>query len=1057
MIRRGRKALCDICGTECLASELRPIEQIPGQPTGTLACRKCFELPNPQLAPFTKVLDDPRPPRGPQRPAEPRLVPVGQQFDEWWDERFGVTPVVSPPPPPPPPSVVTGTWTTDDDEEWTTETPTEMWEYEFIEGGTSPPPPPPPPSPYNYGLSIGDESYLLVAPGTALSWGGNEPDHSTPPVAVDDTASTDYNTPVAIDVLANDSDPKGGPLFLYGFADTVTGEIDDDVDQLESEFGTLSKFGELIVYTPNDGFYGDDTFTYGVQDAAGNVSYADVTVTVAQLTVDDPPVAAFSGSPLSGVLPLTVTFDNTTTGDPESFAWTFGDGGTSTQEAPTYTYTTAGTYTVSLVATNSAGSDTETKTSYITVTASSSVPVANFSATPRTSTLTPMTVQFSDLSTGTPTSWLWQFGDGTTSTLKNPSKTYVNIGSYNVTLSATNASGTGTKTEFGFITVGVPAPVVDFVASPLTGVAPKTITFTDLSTNSPTAWSWNFGDGQFSSAKNPTHTYQSGGDYDVKLTASNTTGSGTKTRLAYISISDPPAVTPVADFTATTPISGAAPLTVQFSNLSTNTPTAYEWTFGDGTTSTLKNPSKTYANAGSYTVTLKATNAAGSDTETKTGYITVTAGTFAAEFSGSPTSGNVPLIVQFTDSSSGSPTAWSWDFGDGTASTAQNPTKTYTAAGSYTVKLTASKVGATSTKTRTGYITAGTTGTNTLFGLPILMKSDFSGKSGKTWRDNATEIKGCFKSQVTGVPIEMFSNPSKESLADAHVDLASPASGEPVSFRIKYTKNRDTNSSTSGFQGNTGGGCDMGVRVGYTGAAGTTTGYKKAAVEVYAWFPSNFTNFWDPQGYNGNPTPFKFLGLAGGVSNGTANFWSDGQGVGPEPGFYWPEDSIHKDAYRRKYGREMPTGPAGDKGFSYRWQGTNRFDQNTGTIKPLPSITDNNADKTTNTNFDTATHYGRWQPAFNRQTLTKGRWHKIQWYFEGNTKGRHDGTIRMLINDNVVWERVGNVQHRGNYDTKAHSIWILTFFGGVPTSNLESGSPQDQYVYLRDFTFAGSN
>ena len=149
------------------------------------------------------------------------------------------------------------------------------------------------------------------------------------------------------------------------------------------------------------------------------------------------PVAGFTGTPTSGCVPLTVAFTDTSTGSPTSWSWTFGDGGTSTDKNPTHTYTVAGTYTVTLTATNARGSNVATRTNYITV---SSVPVASFNGTP-TSGPIPLTVVFTDASTGGPTSWSWDFGDGGTSTLRNPSHTYTVAGNYTVNLTVTNNCG----------------------------------------------------------------------------------------------------------------------------------------------------------------------------------------------------------------------------------------------------------------------------------------------------------------------------------------------------------------------------------------------------------------------------------------------------------------------------------------------------------------------------------------------------------------------------------------------------------------------------------------
>jgi PKD repeat protein len=168
---------------------------------------------------------------------------------------------------------------------------------------------------------------------------------------------------------------------------------------------------------------------------------------------------------------------------------------------------------------------------------------------------------------------------------------------------------------------GLP-PVANFTGNPTSGVAPLAVAFTDTSTNTPTSWSWAFGDGGTSTAQNPSHTYAAG-TYTVSLTATNAYGSDGETKTNYITATTG-GTAPVANFTGN-PTSGTAPLTVMFTDTSTNTPTSWSWTFGDGGTSTAQNPSHIYA-AGTFTVSLTATNAYGSDSETKTGYITANAG-----------------------------------------------------------------------------------------------------------------------------------------------------------------------------------------------------------------------------------------------------------------------------------------------------------------------------------------------------------------------------------------------------------------------------------------------
>jgi len=368
----------------------------------------------------------------------------------------------------------------------------------------------------------------------------------------------------------------------------------------------------------------------GTATVRATVDGQSVTTT---LNVIAPVDAAFSASPLTGTAPLTVAFTDGSTGSPDQWSWNFGsydagDEGISSARNPTHTYDTAGTYTVTLTAKAGVTGDTVSRVGYITVTSPGTEPIAaSFTADPPLTGDAPLTVQFHDTSTGLPAAWVWSFGDGATSSDRNPSHTYTLPGAYTVSLTAMNGSVSGTHAEPGYVTVtSVDIPVVANFANttPRAGMAPLTVQFTDTSAGLPVAWAWSFGDGTTSSDRNPSHTYSLPGAYTVTLTAMNGSVSGTHAEPGYVTVTsiDTPVV---ANFANATPREGTVPLTVQFTDTSAGLPVAWLWSFGDGDTSTEQNPLHTYASIGSYTITLTAVNGTHTNTRTEPAYVTVTA------------------------------------------------------------------------------------------------------------------------------------------------------------------------------------------------------------------------------------------------------------------------------------------------------------------------------------------------------------------------------------------------------------------------------------------------
>jgi PKD repeat protein len=310
-------------------------------------------------------------------------------------------------------------------------------------------------------------------------------------------------------------------------------------------------------------------------------------------------------------------------------------------------------------------------------------PTAAFNAD-KTSGDAPLVVTYTDASTGSPTSWAWNFGDQTTSNVQNPPPhTYSTAGDYTVTLTASNAGGSSSAQQTIHVTAPVPVPIADFTWA----ANYLAVTFTDASTNNPTAWAWDFGDGYTSVQQDPIHTYAKAGTYNVTLTATN--GAGPSTPVAKsVTVTAPPA--PTASFTPDKS-SGLVPLTVSFTDTSSGSPTSWQWDFGDNTGSTQQSPKHTYNAEGTFTVTLTASNAGGSTTAKKT--ITVTAPPPTASFTVDKSSGDAPLTITFIDTSTGNPTSWLWNFGDGTpssTSTLQSPIYQYINPGTYTVTLIAS-------------------------------------------------------------------------------------------------------------------------------------------------------------------------------------------------------------------------------------------------------------------------------------------------------------------------------------------------------------------------------
>lgn len=312
-------------------------------------------------------------------------------------------------------------------------------------------------------------------------------------------------------------------------------------------------------------------------------------------------------------------------------------------------------------------------------------PVANFTAN-TVNGCTPLIVTFTDQSTGTPTFWLWDLGNGVTSTAQNPSTFYTLPGTYTIRLTATNASGSNTITRTNYITVNVP-PTVNFSSDVNSGCFPLRVQFTDISApgfGNITSWRWAFGNGDTSTLQNPSYTYNTSGSYLVSLTVTNSAGcTQTLVRSNYIIVSN--GVT--ADFSISPPLNCSPPETISFTNLTVGPATlSYQWDFGDGSpVSTAAAPSHLYTGTGPYTVRLIAASTQGCvDTIVKQNSIQLNSfqpGIASVDTACSNTT------ISFQNTSNPLPAGSFWDFGNGNTSIDTNPVTSYAVAGNYIVRL----------------------------------------------------------------------------------------------------------------------------------------------------------------------------------------------------------------------------------------------------------------------------------------------------------------------------------------------------------------------------------
>ncbi len=356
-----------------------------------------------------------------------------------------------------------------------------------------------------------------------------------------------------------------------------------------------------------------------------------------------------------------------------SFLWDFGDGGTSTAMNPAHAYERDGEYMVTLTLTNGCGTDTWSDYLYIRDA------VLNCEAKFVTDSVVGQTAYYRDISRGEVTSWFWDFGDGYTSTEKDPEHTYSRNGIFFVCLSIYDSITDCASQVCHEVQVGTLNCKADFVYN--SNDATSTVQFTDRSTPTPSEWYWDFGDGSFSDQQNPVHPYDEPGLYTACLSIYNSGNDCFSEFCMEVEVGATDTNYCFADFSFFVDEDNS----VKFTDKSSSNITNWYWTFGDGTFIQDRNPVHSYQYTGIYRVCLIVFDQfSGCRAEIcKKIPVGVSACNQNAEFSFFIDITN--NLVTFNDQSTGTITDYFWDFGDGTTSARKNPKHQYTDPGFYLV------------------------------------------------------------------------------------------------------------------------------------------------------------------------------------------------------------------------------------------------------------------------------------------------------------------------------------------------------------------------------------
>ena len=380
-----------------------------------------------------------------------------------------------------------------------------------------------------------------------------------------------------------------------------------------------------------------------------------------------PPRAIFTIQPIEGMVPLTVTFADTSIGSVKERIWSFGDKTESEDPIVEHTYTKAGTYPVSLIVTGDDGT-MDRGAGFITVFPLPNPPVPKIAC--NTMEVFKITCEAVISPEAGDVNWLWEFGDGRTSAEQDPVHTYEALGTYIISVTAIDAYE---QTGFDSIEVSLELPPLDVAFTyEIDDHEPMTVTF--AGNEGPETWNWEFGDGETGIGQVVTHTYHIAGDMSVTLTVADAYQEQSISSIVTINL-------PPLDVAFTYEIDDHDPMTVTFTG--NEGPETWAWEFGDGETGIGQVVTHTYHIAGDMSVTLTVADAY--QEQSISSVVTINPPPLDVVFT-YEINDHDPMSVTFTGNEG--PDTWNWEFGDGETGIGQVVAHTYHVAGEMSARLT---------------------------------------------------------------------------------------------------------------------------------------------------------------------------------------------------------------------------------------------------------------------------------------------------------------------------------------------------------------------------------